>query len=381
MTKLGLYVHIPFCHKICRYCDFVKMAGSLKTKQRYLENLMREFDYYASLGMFNRNSFSTIYLGGGTPSNLELPMLEVVLKAIVKNIDINNIVEFTIEANPEDINLPFINLIKRYGINRISIGVQSFNSNVLRTIGRNHDYEDLKAKIALLKENGLTNINLDFMFGFKQISLEETIKDLTKIISLNPTHISCYSLILEEKTILYHEYLKGNFELMDEEVEEHTYHEICHTLNNAGYLQYEISNFAKEGYQSIHNLIYWSNERYLGIGLGSSSYLENRRFKNVSTLKAYNDFFEIGQGSLYEEEETLSEDTEIEYEIIMRLRLRQGIDLVRFKNKFNKDLFELYPNFNPLLQKNYLIHDQLKQQLFINPAYIYLTDFLIKQII
>ena len=286
--KIGLYIHIPFCKKICSYCDFPKRVSSIDNQKKYIDALINEFEKVKPL--LEKYVIKSIYIGGGTPSSVPNYLLRQLLSSIAQKSVLNDIEEFSIEANPEDIDDEFIKTIKEFSINRLSIGVQSFNSNVQKIINRNCSYAELKKKIELLHENDFYNINLDYMYNILDLSKEEIKKDLDLFISLNPFHISAYSLILEEKTILHHKFLKNEYQLIDSDKEANTYYMIQDYLEDNGYFQYEISNFCQKNHESIHNIIYWSNERYLGIGLSGSSYLENVRFSNTSDLKEYLNF-------------------------------------------------------------------------------------------
>ena len=372
--EIGLYVHIPFCHKICNYCDFPKRVSNLFWMEKYINSLIKEFE--SRIDIIKKYTIKSIYIGGGTPSSLPNNLLDKLLNWIAVNVDYKEI-EYTIEANPEDLNIDFIKTIKKYNINRLSIGVQSFNKSVQNVINRGCSYLDLKEKMQNLAYFGLNNVNLDYMYGILPLSLEKIKEDLDLLISLNPTHISTYSLILEEKTVLYHKYLNNEFNIIDPDLEANTYYYIQDYLNNNDYIQYEISNFSKIGYQSIHNFIYWSNERYLGLGLGASSYLGNVRFKNPSNLKDYL-ILDLDNENYYEEVEYLSNvDTEY-YQIITNLRTIKGINIEEFNNKFQTDFINKYKVMN-LINNGYCL---LSNNYFsINPKYLYLSNSIINKII
>jgi len=372
--EIGLYIHIPFCHKICNYCDFPKRVSNLFWMEKYLDSLIKEFEN--RIDIIKKYTIKSIYIGGGTPSSLPNNLLDKLLNWISLNLDYKDI-EYTIEANPEDLNIDFIKTIKKYNINRLSIGVQSFNKSVQNVINRGCSYLDLKEKMQNLAYFGLNNVNLDYMYGILPLSLEEIKEDLDLLISLNPTHISTYSLILEEKTVLYHKYLNNEFNIIDPDLEANTYYYIQDYLNNNGFVQYEISNFSKIGYQSIHNFIYWSNERYLGLGLGASSYIGNVRFKNPSNLKDYLEL-DLDNENYYEEVEYLSNvDTEY-YQIITNLRTIKGINIEEFNNKFKTDFINKYKVMN-LINNGYCL---LSNNYFsINPKYLYLSNSIINKII
>lgn len=372
--EIGLYIHIPFCHKICNYCDFPKRVSNLFWMEKYINSLIKEFE--SRIDIIKKYTIKSIYIGGGTPSSLPNNLLDKLLNWISLNVDYKEI-EYTIEANPEDLNIDFIKTIKKYNINRLSIGVQSFNKSVQNVINRGCSYLDLKEKMQNLASFGLNNVNLDYMYGILPLNLEEIKEDLDLLISLNPTHISTYSLILEERTVLYHKYLNNKFNIIDPDLEANTYYYIQDYLNNNDYIQYEISNFSKTGYQSIHNFIYWSNERYLGLGLGASSYLGNVRFKNPSNLKDYLKL-DLDNENYYEEVEYLSNvDTEY-YQIITNLRTIRGINIKEFNNKFKTDFINKYKVMNLINNKYCLLNNDYFS---INPKYLYLSNNIINKII
>ncbi len=312
------YIHIPFCKKICAYCDFPKFCYFDKWIEPYLEALEEEIRK-----IYINEEMKTIYIGGGTPSSLDEKSLE-------KLFEILNIIkkakncEFTIEVNSEDITEEKVKLFKKYGINRVSIGVQTFNPKLQKILNRISDYEVVKKAIVLLNKYGIKNINLDLMYAIPEETLEDLKEDLDKFLSLNISHISTYSLILEEHTQLYLKQPK----LIDEDLDFKMYNFIIETLAKNNYNHYEISNFSKEGYYSKHNLTYWNNEMYYGFGLGASSYIKTKRFNNHSNLTKYiNKDFK-------KDEEDIGRERKMEYEMILGLRKVIGVS--------NKDFFEKY---------------------------------------
>ncbi len=383
MKRLGLYIHLPFCNHICTYCDFLKRVSSDEIKEKYFKALFNELDSRKCL--FDQHFVRTIYIGGGTPSSIKLPLLEKFFKKLASYFDLARLEEFTFECNIEDITIDLVRILTKYHINRVSIGIESLNSRVLTVIGRMCNYSDICQKMQILREFGLKNVNFDYIYGIEPMTLEDTINDLKALISLKPTHISCYSLILEEKTILYHQYQKGTFKLMDEDKETMIYQEIVNFLENNGYLHYEISNFAISGYESKHNIIYWSNEEYLGIGLGSSSYLGNYRFHNSRSLTKYLEFYQTIVQSKHElndlsiVDEKLSIKEKAEYHLILGLRLVNGINLTNFFNVYHQSIFDYYPAINRLIEQNYL--EKKDDNLRINPKYLYLQNQILLKIL
>ena len=272
---LGLYIHIPFCRKICSYCDFYKMVVSDEFKIKFFNYLIKEF----SLLDNTVSNVDTIYIGGGTPSSVNLELLENLFVALENRIDLTKIKEFTFEINPEDINLELLKLLKKYHVNRLSIGVQTFNQKHLRLLNRITNYDDLSLKINLIKQIGFENYSFDLIYALPNQTVDELLDDLKFVRSLEPKHVSTYSLILEEHTILNHLFNQKKWEKIDEEIDEKMYFKIIEFLKEFGINQYETSNFSKPGFESKHNLIYWNNEHYFAIGPSSSGYINNVRYK------------------------------------------------------------------------------------------------------
>ena len=384
--KIGLYIHIPFCKKICNYCDFPKRVSSIENQEKYIKALIKELD--CVIPLLNKYSIKSIYIGGGTPSSVPNYLLRSLLSSIAQKLVLDEVDEFSIEANPEDIDDEFVKTIIENKINRLSIGVQSFNSNVQKIINRKSDYLDLKNKFNLLHQHNFTNINLDYMYNILDLNNEELIKDLDLFISLNPTHISAYSLILEEKTVLHNLFLKNQYNLLDPDKEADSYYLIQNHLEKNGYIQYEISNFCQKNHESIHNIIYWSNERYLGIGLSGSSYLENYRFSNSSTLSEYLNYVELldditSVESLIDKtsyKENIDSKEEVEYQIITNLRMTKGIDLKNFSKRFGYEFISYNPtSIKWLVDNSYctLTNDEF----YINKNYLYLSNQIINKIL
>ena len=318
----SLYIHIPFCESICDYCDFSKLQYFRNFADKYLSALEKELTQRV-----DNKDLKTIYIGGGTPTSLDDDQFETLLK-MVKPYS-KNVEEYTVEANPESLTLSKIKLLKKYGVNRLSIGVESTDDEILKSINRKHTFADVRNAIELARENGIHNINLDLIIGLPNVSEKMLLKDIYNILSLNPDHISCYSLTVHEHTVFY---LNGISEPVEEFAYD-AYKRIDEELEKAGYRHYEISNWSKPGKESKHNLTYWNNERYYGIGLSASGYVDDIRYKNTTNFNKY-----ISLSNEIEEEVVTKED-EIEYEIMLKLRTRSGLDLEQFKNKFGLDLF------------------------------------------
>lgn len=343
-NKLGLYIHIPFCRKICPYCDFFKMVASSDYQDKYIDYLIKDLNRIDA-------TLDTVYIGGGTPSSLSINNLDRLLNAIAKKI--NSVKEFTIELNPEDIDYDLIKVLRKYPVNRISIGIQTFNNKFQKLLNRFSEFDDILEKMNLLRLAGFTNINVDLMYGFDSQTIDELREDINKMCLLRPTHISTYSLILEEKTIFYHEYLKGNLSLIDEDLESAMYYEIIKYLTKYGFEHYEISNFAEKGCESKHNLLYWQNKEYLAVGAGASGYYNNYRYKITTKINDYYMGIDNNKMSLVENE-YIDLDTKMSEEIMLGLRTIKGVCLNSFYEKYQQDLLEVFPSCLELIKQGFL---------------------------
>jgi oxygen-independent coproporphyrinogen-3 oxidase len=346
----GLYIHVPFCSQICSYCDFVKQVAKSKTIENYIEVLIKELNHYKDL----YRSIETIYIGGGTPSSIPLPLLGKLLNEINQLIDLSFVKEFSIETNPNDINEDFVKLIRKHSINRVSIGVQTINDSLLKILNRNHRKNDIIEALSILKNNSICNINLDFIYGIPGQTTEQVKEDLDFIKKVKPKHVSYYSLILEEKTVLDYQVKKGLVKLLDDDLVADFSDLVKVSIRHFDYKHYETSNYALQGYESLHNLIYWNLEEYLGIGLGAASQYNNMRLVNQSSLTKYALNFS----------DRIEEDynPKMEY-ILMGLRKTEGISVSKFKARFSVDVFEAFPLLNNHLV-NGLLHIEQDNLLF-----------------
>ena len=337
----GLYIHIPFCGHICSYCDFPKRVPfSDKEIKLYLNKLISELHSYSAY----YKDIDTIYIGGGTPNFLSDYDLEYLLKNI-HNCNISA-KEYTIECNSEYLTLKQANLFKKYGINRVSIGMQTINEDGLKLLNRHHTKEDIRRSINSLLENGITNINIDLIYGYFNQTINDLKLDLDFVLTLPIKHLSCYSLILEDKTLLN---LKHKETELDEDLIADMNILINNTLKANKFKHYEISNYAKEGYESRHNLKYWSKEEYIGIGQGATSYLNNKRITNPIYLYKY----------LNNEEKTiekLSQMDEMKEFIILGLRKVDGILKKDYIKRFNRNICDDF-NYQKLIDYNLLYED------------------------
>ena len=338
--ELGIYIHIPFCKQKCYYCDFVSFSNKEGYIEKYVETVKREIDSY-DLSKYN---ITTIYIGGGTPSRIPSEKIQEILEKIKQKISKNQTrwedIEITIELNPGTVDEEKIKKYKEIGINRLSIGLQSTNNKLLKEIGRIHTFEDFKNTYNLVKEVGFENINVDLMIGLPNQTISDVKESLNEIIKLNPTHVSVYSLIVEENTKMEQLINNKELQLPDEELERQMYWYVKNTLELNGYNHYEISNFAKEGKESKHNLNCWEQKEYIGLGLAAYSYLNGVRYGNTSNIEEYinvQDFFnrsELEESGIriVDEVQTL-EDKRKEY-MLLGLRKIEGVSIQKFKEKF-----------------------------------------------
>lgn len=349
MKEKSLYIHIPFCSKKCLYCDFSSFAGIEYLMDDYVDALCTELLFYKDL-----YKFKTIFVGGGTPTFLNIKNLEKLGEAIGKlNTDSN--VEFTMEANPGTFNLEKLKIMKDMGVNRLSIGVQSYNNNLLKKLGRIHTIEIFKENYKIARNTGFNNINLDLMFGLPSQSLEDWKSTLEKVINLNPEHLSCYSLIIEEGTPFYSMY-NDRSKLPNEEVERDMYNYTLEFLNNNGYGHYEISNFAKQEKQCKHNLVYWELEDYLGCGAAAHSFIDGYRIENISSVKKYIYKIKRGEKPLENIHKNSMKESMEEF-MFMGLRKIEGIDKKRFEKVFGIDIHAVYNKTIEKYKKIDLLHE------------------------
>lgn len=336
--------------------------------------LLKEMDLKAS--MFN--DISTLYLGGGTPSVLGRPLLERLYDKLSTFLDFERLQESSIEVNPEDLNEELVETLVKYQINRVSIGVQGFNPKKLEILGRNHNFDIVERGVKLLRSYNITNINLDLMYGINGFTIDDLDQEIDLYLGLKPTHLSAYSLQLEPHTILYNRYQKGLFQLMDEDLESNMYFHLIERLTKAGFIHYEISNFCLPGYECLHNLVYWKNEHYLGLGPSASYYIDDTRYTNSKNMESY--FVGVLSGELfYDEVVKLSKEEVMNEEIILGLRLIDGISEKCFFDKFGISIYDAFPEINNCLAKKLLVKN--KDKIAINYPYLYLGNFVLGEIL
>lgn len=349
---LGLYIHIPFCVKKCKYCDFNSFKLNVDEKRKYLDSLKREMELYKE--NFEDKSIDSVFVGGGTPSILNEEEIKILFQNIKNNFQIKDSAEITMECNPGTLTLNKLKTMKECGVNRLSIGLQAVQNNHLEYIGRVHTYEEFEKNYYQAKEVGFENINVDLMYALPNQSKEDWMESLEKVAKLNPTHISAYSLILEENTELFNMYERHEFELLDEDTDIEMYEYTISYLKSNGYNQYEISNYAKKGFECKHNILYWKCENYVGIGVSASGFLNETRYNNLCELDEYEEIIHSGKKPI-EWEEKLSIKDEIEESIFLGLRMNEGIKFKDFYEKYNFNFEEEYKNEIDKLKKMKLI--------------------------
>lgn len=326
----GIYIHIPFCKSRCIYCGFYSTT-LLDLRKKYINAVCREMELRKN---YIREPFSTIYLGGGTPSLLDEAELTQLFLYINNVYDVDRNAEITMECNPDDITPEFTNMLSRLPINRVSMGAQTFADSRLRLLHRRHNSDEVKHAVKLLRETGIKNISIDLMFGFPDESLSQWKEDISAALALNVEHISAYSLMYEEDTPLWKMLDTGKVKEIDEELSLTMFKELVCQLTDAGYEHYEISNFARPGYRSRHNSSYWHQVPYIGLGAAAHSFDLNSRQWNVADLKLYIE--EINNGIIPMEREELDNDTTFNDIITTALRTSDGIDLNAMETRLGK---------------------------------------------
>lgn len=334
MKRLGLYIHIPFCDKICNYCDFTAFQGANSKILEYVNALKKEIQLKG-----NKNFFiDSIFIGGGTPSFIDGKYIFEILEEVRENFTVLEDIEISIETNPKTFDEKKLEFYKKAGINRLSIGVQSFNDKILKELGRNHNSKEVFESIELVRKFDF-DINLDLIFGYQKQSVEDILYDLEMVKKINPEHISYYSLIIEEKTKFKALQNAGKLNFLDEDIERKMYHLIVENLEKIGLKQYEVSNFSKEQKESVHNKKYWNCKEYLGMGVSSHSYFEDVRFSNTVNLSKYIKELENGNIPIDFLENLDMATKKFEY-IIMNMRLKEGFLISDYNKLFNVSFLE-----------------------------------------
>lgn len=335
--NVGIYIHIPFCKSRCIYCGFYSTTNK-ELKERYVDALIREIhmrkDDFARLGTSHSpSSTSTVYFGGGTPSSLSVCDIERIVGALESTFN-GTPSEVTLEMNPDDVTKDYIKAVRQMGINRISMGIQTFDDSRLQFIRRRHNASQAEKAVMAIREEGIHNVSIDLMFGFPNQTMDEWITDIDKAIAMHPTHISAYSLMYEEGTPLFRMLQKGEISQIDDETSLAMYTELINRLTANGYEHYEISNFAMPGYRSVHNSSYWHDTPYLGFGAAAHSYNKDTRSWNIPDLKKYIEYTE--SGVLPSESEVIDADTHYNDLITTALRTREGLNLDDLPQKYRE---------------------------------------------
>ena len=334
-----VYIHIPFCLKKCAYCDFLSFPDAEKMES-YVMALLREMELASELYFIRAK---TIFIGGGTPSCLPEHLLKRLLEGVNRHLVGATLQEYTMEANPGTLTQAKLKLMRRNGVNRLSLGVQSSHAEELRLLGRIHTFGQAKQALCMAREAGFKNVNLDFMYGLPGQSMEAWQSTLEQAVNLQPEHLSLYQLKLEEGTRMYEMLEQGEIEEFDDQLALEMYRTAQDYLKENGYLQYEISNYAREGYASRHNQVYWRTENYLGLGLGACSWVRPKRWNNYYKMDQY--LAAVAADILPgQESEVLTEQEQMEETVFMALRMNDGIETELFRKRFSRTVEDVFPH-------------------------------------
>lgn len=380
MNPLSLYIHIPFCVQKCHYCDFLSAPCNEETKQEYVESLCVEIMQRSK--QFKDRKIDTIFFGGGTPSILSAKQFGEIMTTVRQEFQVLPEAEISVEVNPGTVNREKLEAYKEYGVNRLSIGLQSANNEELKTLGRIHTWEVFVQTWNLVRELGFSNVNIDLMSALPGQTKESYENTLKKVLALKPEHISAYSLIIEEGTKFYEWFGEDSSQLPDEIVDRQMYELTGEVLEEHGYYRYEISNYALKGYECRHNVGYWKRKEYLGLGLGAASLISNVRSSNVSELEEY---LELGQKMKLQMErqeegknkeikwiagqEELSEKDQMEEFMFLGLRMMEGVSITEFEKQFGESIYDLYGKPIANLEKQGLLKFDEKTQRYALTGY------------
>lgn len=360
MSIQSAYIHIPFCVRICTYCDFNKYFIDKQPVDEYLDSLILEMERRT---LNDNTTLNTMYVGGGTPTALNIEQLNKLLSAINRIFTIEG--EFSFEANPDELTFEKVKLLKSYGVNRISMGVQTFKPELLEILGRTHKIEDIYQAVNNARKAGIESISLDLMYHLPKQTLEDFEDSLNLAMQMDIDHISSYGLILEPKTQFYNMYRKGHLKLPNEDLGAEMYQTLMHKIEDSRFHQYEISNFSIEGHESEHNKVYWLNEEYYGFGAGASGYTNGVRYTNVNPVNHY-------IKAIANQEEPILTQTrptateQMEEEMFLGLRLNNGVNKNKFNKKFNVSIEHIFGQTIIDLKNRKLIEE--------SQDYIYLTE-------
>jgi len=374
LKTYGLYIHIPFCEQKCFYCDFASYSGKAKYVGDYLRTLAKEIKLKTTGKVFD-----TIFIGGGTPSFLSKEELQILAESL-KDIVLEENYEFSMECNPGNLTKEKAEVIKKMGVNRLSIGLQSSNDSILLDIGRIHTFKEFKDNFLMLRELGFENINVDLIYGLPNENIQILKETLDQVTRLSPEHISCYSLIIEEFTPFYYKHQKNQLNLPDEETERVMNSLIINTLKNQGYERYEISNYAKPGFECRHNIRYWEGRDYVGCGAAAHEYVDGERQENIRTIEGYIRSMDENSTAAVRDHVNLR-DEDIEEYIFMGMRLQKGIDKNKFYERFQVSLDSIYGDQIKKYEKEGLLLDSPSNLRFTEKGIEFsnhvLSDFLL----
>ncbi|MBU8607273.1 radical SAM family heme chaperone HemW [Bacillus pumilus] len=352
------YIHIPFCEHICHYCDFNKFFIKTQPVDEYLAALEKEMQH--TIEQKGEQELKTIFIGGGTPTSLTVSQLDQLMNSIHRVLKpAKNLVEFAVEANPDELSLEKLHVLKEAGVNRLSFGVQTFEDDLLKKIGRVHQKKDVLTSFERARDIGFDNISLDLMFGLPHQEKHHVMNSLETAFSLGAEHYSVYSLIVEPKTVFYNLMQKGKLHLPPQEREAEMYELVMDEMERHGLHQYEISNYAKPGFESQHNLTYWSNEDYFGFGAGAHGYVDGIRNVNAGPVKHYLELIEQ-TGFPYKETHQVTKTEQIEEEMFLGLRKIEGVKSADFQAKYGASPEALFPSvLEELEEKGLIVKDDI----------------------
>lgn len=368
--KVSAYIHIPFCEHICYYCDFNKVFLEGQPVDEYVERLLEEMRIM--MEKYPVADLETLYVGGGTPTSLSANQLDRLLAGAREILPFKEGKEFTVEANPGDLTREKLQVMKNYGVNRLSMGVQTFDNKLLKKIGRKHTAEDVYQTMSFLEAENFNNVSIDLIYALPGQTLEGYRQTLEQALALDLPHYSLYSLILENKTMFMNWVRQGRLELPDQETETRMFEETIEAMEKHGRHQYEISNFGLTGHESQHNLMYWNNDHYFGFGAGASGYLGNNRYRNKGPIQHYLRPLRQGELPILEKEE-LSKKNQIEEEMFLGLRKKMGISKKHFRTRYQCSIESLYSTVLIELEKEgLLVNDD--ERIYLTPKGIFLGN-------
>ncbi|NBA62385.1 radical SAM family heme chaperone HemW [Enterococcus mundtii] len=354
--KVSAYIHIPFCEHICYYCDFNKVFLEGQPVDEYVEMLLKEMAIMMECRPVNE--LETLYVGGGTPTSLSAKQLDRLLSGAREILPFNEGKEFTVEANPGDLTREKLQIMKNYGVNRLSMGVQTFDNRLLKKIGRKHTAEDVYETMRFLEAENFSNVSIDLIYALPGQTLEGYLDTLERALALDLPHYSLYSLILENKTMFMNWVRQGRLQLPDQETETRMFEETIAAMEKHQRRQYEISNFGLAGHESQHNLMYWNNDHYFGFGAGASGYLDHTRYRNKGPIQHYLRPLREGELPVLEREE-LSRKNQIEEEMFLGLRKKVGIEKQHFLQRYGQSIESLYQSvLDELVAEELLVNEE-----------------------